>query len=510
MAGDDRGRTTENETHMTIKYVGKDTTSLSSRKEAGGTRILDLLWGDGVEVVDTQGARTKVRARGRSGWVDTADLDGRSLLEVYFIDVGQGDGVLVRTPDGRHVMIDGGFKRRSQPTVRNAADFVDWKFAKDYRRPRIEIDAMIASHNDADHYGGLWDLVNPEETDELDLPGDVRIGAFYHAGVAWWRDPGKSRWLGPIEDHTLGASQERFLTRLMGRRSTIGPLLGNGAGSKLQGEWAKFIRCIYDLGCPIERLSHVTRYVPGFEEGPGRAAIRVLGPVEFGASGSSMLRWYGSNSQSTNGNSLLLRLDFGRTRILLTGDLNLNSQQALLADYSGERQELACDVAKGCHHGSDDCSYEFLSVLGAACTIISSGDNEGHAHPRPTIVAASGQVGHTRIDRDRVSTPLVYSTEIARSVRLGDPQKARVTLREGSGPPREVEVPAADVQVIFEETRAGDLEATTSQERLDRLPVVPGIVYGLVNVRTDGDRILCANLNEKSGTWDVKTFRSRF
>jgi hypothetical protein len=38
-------------------------------------------------------------------------LGGESLLEFYFIDVGQGDGVLIKTPGFRHLMIDGGFPR---------------------------------------------------------------------------------------------------------------------------------------------------------------------------------------------------------------------------------------------------------------------------------------------------------------------------------------------------------------------------------------------------------------
>jgi hypothetical protein len=40
--------------------------------------------------------------------------------------------------------------------------------------------------------------------------------------------------------------------------------------------------------------------------------------------------------------------------------------------------------------------------------------------------------------------------------------------------------------------------------------VVDGIVYGLVNVRTDGDTILCATLNEGKHKWDIKKFSSRF
>jgi len=69
-----------------------------------------LLWGDGVRYLESppSSGRRKVRARGTTGWVDEGHLQGQALLEVYFIDVGQGDGVLLRTPDFRHLLIDGG------------------------------------------------------------------------------------------------------------------------------------------------------------------------------------------------------------------------------------------------------------------------------------------------------------------------------------------------------------------------------------------------------------------
>lgn len=35
-------------------------------------------------------------------------------------------------------------------------------------------------------------------------------------------------------------------------------------------------------------------------------------------------------------------------------------------------------------------------------------------------------------------------------------------------------------------------------------------IYGLVNVRTDGEKILCAVMNEKDHSWQVKTITSRF
>lgn len=492
---------------MATKYIAVDTTRLYS-SATGNKAILHLLWGDRVEVLQAGASRAKVRARGKTGYVDKTALGETSLLEVYFIDVGQGDGVLIRTPDHRHIMIDGGFKRDSQPTGKNAADFIDWKFATDYGKEQIDLDLMLASHNDADHYGGLWDLLNVEENDELDAK-EVRVGAFCHAGIGWWQKPGGGRWLGAT------TADGEFFTQLMTNRNQVLAALRDDADPKLQGEWAKFLACVTKTrqanGQPtsIRRLSHVDAFVPGFEGHDGQPTIRVLAPVEFeveenGDRKAAVRRFGATDSWSTNGNSLLLRLDYGRTRILLTGDLNTRSQRLLLDDYTGQRQEFQCDVAKACHHGSDDVSYEFLSAMRPAVTIISSGDNEGHDHPRPGIVAASATTGYLSIADDRIVTPLVYSTELARSISLGCPTKltfsGQVVERDGLD----------DVELEFAETKAGDLNPTTHTCRLSQTYVVAGLVYGLVNVRTDGNTILCATMNEKDYSWQIKKFQSRF
>ena len=493
---------------MVVKHLSEDTAPLYT-SATGNKKLLELLWGDQVKVLEEGTPRSKVRARGKTGYVVSSALGDESLLEVYFIDVGQGDGVLVRTPDGRHIMIDGGFKRASQPTGKNAADFVDWKFFKDYGLTQIHLDAMMASHNDADHYGRLWDLLNAEEIGELDAQ-DVRVDAFYHAGVAWWVNPANGeRWLGPT------TPDKKYLTQLMGKRPEVLAAVANDGEPRLQGEWGRFLATVTKsetldgTGTPIQRLSQVDQYVPGYDGSDGRVAIRVLGPFETQVDGKAALRNYGSSaSKNTNGNSLLLRLDYERVRILLTGDLNSESQRALLDDYAGHRIELQCDVAKACHHGSDDVSYEFLSAMRPAVTVISSGDNEGHDHPRPGIVAASATTGYLEIKDDHIVTPLVYSTELARSLNLGRPTRLTIADPAGNTVVQQAELSA--VTIDAEVTKAGDLNPTTVSRHLNGMLIVSGLIYGLVNVRTDGETILCATLNEKDNTWQIKKLSSRF
>ncbi|MEP6835084.1 MAG: MBL fold metallo-hydrolase, partial [Gemmatimonas sp.] len=493
---------------MADKYLADDTAPLY-KGATGSERVLNLLWGDGVRILEAGATRTKVRARGRIGFVANSALGDVSLLEVYFIDVGQGDGILIRTPDGRHIMIDGGYDRSGQPTGKNAADFVDWKFFKDYGLKQIHLDAMLASHCDADHYGGLSDLLNVEQIAELDAQ-DVRVDAFYHAGVAWWINPTtKKRWLGAV------TPDKKFLTQLMNDRPQIAAALATGANPKLQGDWADFMghvtkaKTLTDEPTLIKRLSQTDQFVPGFVAGPGTVSLRVLAPFESTINSAPALHNFSSAAdKNTNGNSLLLRLDYGRARILLTGDLNSDSQRALLNDYIGSRLEFQCDVAKACHHGSDDVSYEFLSAMRPAVTVISSGDEEGHDHPRPAIVAASATTGYLEIQNDEIVTPLVYSTELARSLSMG--RVSKVTLHDPTGDKTVATDQLKTISVEAKVTKAGDLNPTTVTRTLDRTMIVAGLIYGLVNVRTDGHTILCATLNEKDETWNIKKVKSRF
>jgi hypothetical protein len=66
------------------------------------------------------------------------------------------------------------------------------------------------------------------------------------------------------------------------------------------------------------------------------------------------------------------------------------------------------------------------------------------------------------------------------------------------------------IEVAYRETKPGDLNPRTRKRRLSGLKVVAGLIYGLVNVRTDGRTILTATMNEGDGSFAVKKFPSRF
>ncbi len=82
--------------------------------------------------------------------------DRRGLLTVSFLDVGQGDAIFIDAPSGRQVLIDGG---ASAQVLRELARVSPW-----YDR---SIDVIIATHPDADHIGGLIDVLERYEVDTI-------------------------------------------------------------------------------------------------------------------------------------------------------------------------------------------------------------------------------------------------------------------------------------------------------------------------------------------------------
>jgi hypothetical protein len=197
-------------------------------------------------------------------------------------------------------------------------------------------------------------------------------------------------------------------------------------------------------------------------------------------------------------------------RILLTGDLNTKSQQHLLKDYEGRHDLFECDVAKACHHGSDDVSVRFLEAVKPACTIISSGDSEGHDHPRPNVVAASGLTGFKTVKKDKLITPLIFSTELARSIALGKVHQVD-RLNDQNQVVEKIKGKQLDqYKTKYKITMAGARQPKSGSSKIHRRRVAAKTTYGLVNVRTDGKTIMCAALNEKEFKWNVTTFKARF
>lgn len=65
-------------------------------------------------------------------------------LRVSFLDVGQGDAILIQTPSGKNILVDGGPSAVIRTRLSHEMSYFD-----------NDIDVMVATHPDADHVTGL-------------------------------------------------------------------------------------------------------------------------------------------------------------------------------------------------------------------------------------------------------------------------------------------------------------------------------------------------------------------
>jgi len=67
-------------------------------------------------------------------------------LEVNFVDVAQGDGCHIQTPDDKALLIDAGLED-------NMYRFLSWRFGR-FKKP-FTFESFVISHPDQDHYFGF-------------------------------------------------------------------------------------------------------------------------------------------------------------------------------------------------------------------------------------------------------------------------------------------------------------------------------------------------------------------
>ena len=85
-------------------------------------------------------------------------------LIVHFISVGQGDAIAINLPDGKIVLIDAG-------TVDYAVDYTKYLYDNVLSNSKDKnIDCLILSHADKDHFGGAKRLMQEFDIEQIILP----------------------------------------------------------------------------------------------------------------------------------------------------------------------------------------------------------------------------------------------------------------------------------------------------------------------------------------------------
>ncbi|HEY0679078.1 MAG TPA: hypothetical protein VGD17_12375, partial [Chitinophagaceae bacterium] len=411
----------------------------------------------------------KVRARGIDGYIQPDQMQPNRILEVNFIDVGQGDGCHVVTPDDKHYIIDAG-------PADNMYRFLKWRFNLKKASIAPPPFTIIVSHSDTDHYKGFNKIFSLTKGSKQQFT----IEKIYHNGLVEMSGTPAGT-LGTL----VSKNGDDYITDLVDTNKQY-----NDRANSV-GKAGTYISTLNKSKAPKESLRYGNK--PIYNK--NKLKIEVLGPVAKKINKKDALPVFDSNKGKTkNGHSIILKLTFGNLRLLLGGDLNSPSEDYLLSEFTGidlhqlkkelrkkglseskrkqlekeiaeviqkARKHFEVDVAKSCHHGAADFTSEFMSALNPLATIVSSGDEEPHCHPRPDTLGTIGK--HSRGIRS-----LIFSTELARSGKE-----------------------------FLDLTKIKSINK--KKERLIT-------VYGMINLRSDGEKVIIAQKLEKPASgrnWDI-------
>ncbi|MCB0400090.1 MAG: MBL fold metallo-hydrolase [Winogradskyella sp.] len=523
-------------------FVAPKSVVLRKEPKSNSEALNHLIYGDWMRFLgEENNGWAKIHSRGNYGWIPKNAVQEERILEINFVDIGIGDGCHIVTPEDEIIIIDAG-------QTDNMARFINWRYNIRNRdvvgvdgvtsndpntKPPMEIDHVVISHPDKDHYYGLKYLFdnkkltfkNVYHNGILERPKDLAnqdLGLKYYSSedLGGYATSNNKKFLWDtvntnVEMHNL---IKRYKTSTKDYLETLKALVSNNPNVK------------------FTTLSINDKFFANFDDS-NPLKIEVLGPVtekvSYDGKNKQCLIRLKDEGKTKNGHSVIFKLQLDKLKVFLGGDLNTQSEDYLLKYYTETKKEvselehemtellskgkninadeeqelLECqaeintiitkgrkffqvDIAKACHHGSHHFSETFLRCLNSIASVISSGDGDSYAHPRPDALGAFGKYG-------RGERPLIFSTEIGRSTNEFTYVKEYIK-----------EILAFDEAIKNAPT---EREKNEIQKEMEKRKDSNVATYGMITVRTNGDKTYLMQKLEKprkkSEKWDIHELR---
>ncbi|WP_311764863.1 ComEC/Rec2 family competence protein [Paenibacillus agricola] len=302
---------------------------------------------------------------------------------VDFIDVGQGDSIMIRSPISRQIiLIDGG------GTLTFTKPGEEWKLRKDpfevgkkllvpllKKRGVQRIDYLVISHQDADHIGGLQAVLEQIPVKQLIFNGTFKPGI---------------------------AVEKLFQTALDKQVE----LVKVTAGNSLQVDPLTKLMVLHPIAEPFADVDDVEQRLENKMDSENEIMLENAIRIE----------------KEQNGQSVVLMMDMAGTKWLFTGDMDQTSETAVaqmaagLASFPTDgaappvplanllpMQQGSVDVLKVAHHGSKtSTSNTWLQAYQPKLAVISAGANNTYGHPHPLVVERLQQHGAQILRTDQM------------------------------------------------------------------------------------------------------------
>lgn len=269
----------------------------------------------------------------------TVSLD-EDTLRVHFIDIGGGLAVLIETPGGKHMLIDGGKKGKD-----------DYETYLDHFIDNETVDYLVVTHADDDHFLNMAKVIE-----------FFFVGEYWNTGYTSKKLMKLKRW-------------PKFLNETLPALIEVGAEDWSPIGDFVQ---AGELETIDDNGTASEDDDVIVQYLNVDQQPP------LIDPN----SGRAF-----SESQQRNNASLVFKVIYGDTSFLFTGDINgrkmgdsnsnaIDSEEKELLDRHNQNEDifsLKATVLQVAHHGSDgSSSAPFLAAVDPEWAVVPAGNAHGH------------------------------------------------------------------------------------------------------------------------------------
>jgi competence protein ComEC len=266
-------------------------------------------------------------------------------LTVAFLDVGQGDAIFIEAPNGNQMLIDGGPDKAILRELSKVMPFYD-----------RTIDAVLLTHADQDHAGGLPDVLKKYKTD-----------IFMESGVSGESSSYEEVEKIVIENEASSSSPESKIgiKKVLAKKGMV-----------------------VDLG--------------------NNVVLQILSPANV------------FDGMETNKASVVAKLIYGENEFLLTGDAPIAIENYLVSESqrrplkdAPERASLTLtsDVLKVGHHGSKtSTSQEFVSSVSPEYVVISVGKDNKYNHPSQETLDTLNKFG-AKIFRTDQSSHIIFKSD---------------------------------------------------------------------------------------------------
>jgi len=285
-------------------------------------------------------------------------LAGGRELAVHFLDVGQGDCILVQTPGGNNMLIDTGGRRDEFQTGTGTGDQVVTPYLRKIGVRRLDV--LVLTHPHEDHAGGAAAVVRNfpvkmavvSQMDEV-LKSLENSGAEETTAV---KKKGKN---------DTGEEVPLAYINLLKKMATAGTAVRTaGAGDMIK----------------LDRETEVEVLYPGLTAG--------------------------KTISNMNDCSLVLKLTYRQRSFIFTGDVEMEAQSELIQGGA----DLRADVLKMPHHGSRSLLPALVEQVNPEAAVISVGAHNNFGHPAQFTLDTLNREG-VQVYRTDLDGAMLFETD---------------------------------------------------------------------------------------------------